>query len=181
MTYDHRHFGRWARGFGGRHGRPGHAGHEGRRGRIFDQGDLRLVMLALIAEHPRHGYDVIKAFEELTGGEYSPSPGVVYPTLTLLQEQGLADVVEADGKKLYGATDAGRAALEADKATVEAIFARLAETAARSSAVAPRMLRAMENLRTALRLKLAQGGLAEERLTAIVKIIDDAAAAVEKA
>src|SRR5471032_3247076 len=125
MTYDHRHFGRWARGFGGRHGR---SDHEGRRGRIFDQGDLRLVMLALIAEHPRHGYDIIKALEEMTGGEYSPSPGVVYPTLTLLQEQGLADIVEADGKKLYGATDAGRAALEADKATVETIFARLAET-----------------------------------------------------
>ena len=178
MTYDHRHFGRHARGFGGRHGRPG---HEGRRGRVFDQGDLRLVMLALIAEHPRHGYDVIKAFEELTGGEYSPSPGVVYPTLTLLQEQGLADVAEADGKKLYSATDAGRAALDADKATIDAIFARVAETAARSSAVAPRMLRAMENLRTALRLKLAQGGLTEERLTAIVKTIDDAAAAVERA
>lgn len=177
MTYDHRHFGRWARGFGGRHGR---SGHEGRRGRIFDQGDLRLVMLALIAEHPRHGYDVIKALEEMTGGEYSPSPGVVYPTLTLLQEQGLADIVEADGKKLYGATDAGRAALEADKPAVDAIFARVAEYAARTSSVAPRMLRAMENLRTALRLKLAQGGLNEERLAAIVKTIDDAAAAIER-
>ena len=179
MTYDHRHFGRWARRHGGGEG-GGRWGH--RRGRMFDQGDLRLVMLALIAEQPRHGYDIIKALEELTGGEYSPSPGVIYPTLTLLMEQGLADTADAEGgKKLYTATDAGRAALEQDKATVDAIFARLSEVAARSSAVAPRMLRAMENLRTALRLKLAQGGLTEERLTAIVKVIDDAAAAVERA
>src|SRR5690242_9489834 len=105
MTYDHRHFGRWA----GRHGRGGRWGGGGRRGRVFDQGDLRLVMLALIAEQPRHGYDIIKALEEMTGGEYSPSPGVIYPTLTLLQEQGLAEAAEAEGgKKLYTATDAGR-------------------------------------------------------------------------
>ena len=178
MTYDHRHYGRWARWAGVRGGRGGH----GRRGRVFDQGDLRLVMLALIAEQPRHGYDIIKALEEMTGGEYSPSPGVIYPTLTLLLEQGLADTADAEGgKKLYSATDAGRAALEQDKATVDGIFARLSEIAARSSAVAPRLLRAMENLRTALRLKLAQGSLTEERLTAIVKLIDDAAAAVERA
>ena len=178
MSYDHRHFGRWARGGRGAGGRWG----EGRRGRMFDQGDLRLVMLALIADQPRHGYDIIKALEEMTGGDYSPSPGVIYPTLTLLMEQGLADASDADGgKKLYTATDAGRAALEQDKATVDAIFERLSEVAARSSAVAPRLLRAMENLRTALRLKLAQGGITEERLTAIVKQIDDAAAAVERA
>jgi DNA-binding PadR family transcriptional regulator len=181
MTYDHKHFGRWAR----RHGADGGErwGGRGRRGgRLFDQGDLRLVMLAMISEQPRHGYDIIKALEELTGGEYSPSPGVVYPTLTLLQEQGLADASDADGgKKLYTLTEAGRAALDADKATVDAIFSRVSEAAARSSAVAPRLLRAMENLRTALRLKLAQGGLTEERLTAIVRTIDEAAATVERA
>jgi DNA-binding PadR family transcriptional regulator len=149
---------------------------------VFDQGDLRLVMLAMIAEQPRHGYDIIKALEEMTGGEYSPSPGVVYPTLTLLMEQGLADATDAEGgKKLYAATAAGRTALEQEKPVVDAIFARLSEIAARSSAVAPRLLRAMENLRTALRLRLAQGGLNEERLTAIVKLIDDAAAAIERA
>ena len=107
MSYDHRHFGRWAR----RHGMSGRGwGGHGRRGRVFDQGDLRLVMLALIAEQPRHGYDIIKALEEMTGGEYSPSPGVVYPTLTLLLEQGLAETSDAEGgKKLYAATEAGRA------------------------------------------------------------------------
>src|SRR5215469_8387832 len=112
MSYDHRHYGRWARWAGVRGGRGGH----GRRGRVFDQGDLRLVMLAMIAEQPRHGYDIIKALEEMTGGEYSPSPGVVYPTLTLLMEQGLADAADAEGgKKLYAATAAGRTALEQEK------------------------------------------------------------------
>ena len=179
MTYDHKHFGRWARGRGMGHGRWGERG--GRR-RMFDQGDLRLVMLALIAEQPRHGYDIIKALEEMTGGEYGPSPGVVYPTLQLLTEQGLAEAQDVEGgKKLYTATEAGRAALEQDKASIDAIMARLSEVAARSSAVAPRLLRAMENLRTALRLKLAQGGLSEERLTAIVKLIDEAASAIERA
>ncbi len=180
MTHDYwKHYGRWARAHGqkGRWGRRG-----GGPDRWFEQGHLRLVMLALIADRPRHGYDIIKALEEMTGGEYSPSPGVIYPTLTLLQEQGLIEASEPEaGKKLYAITDQGRQALEADKPTMDAIFARVAEFAARGSAVAPRVLRAMENLRTALRLKLAQGGLSEERITAVVKAIDDAAAAVERA
>lgn len=183
MTHDHwRHEGRWAKAYGHhRMGRWGHGGG-GRRERLFDQGDLRLVMLAMIAERPRHGYDIIKALEEMTGGAYSPSPGVVYPTLTLLQEQGLAEAIDSEGgKKMFGLTDAGRAALAADKAAVDAIFARINESTSRSSGVTPRVVRAMENLRTALRLTLGQGGLTEERVAAIVKIIDDAAAAVEKA
>lgn len=180
MTHDYwKHYGRWARAYG-------HKGRWGRRGggpdRWFEQGHLRLVMLALIAERPRHGYDIIKALEEMTGGEYSPSPGVIYPTLTLLQEQGFIEASEPEaGKKLYAITEEGRKAVEADKPTVDAIFARVSEIAARGSAVAPRVLRAMENLRTALRLKLAQGGLSEERVSAVVKAIDDAASAVERA
>ncbi len=183
MTHDHwRHEGRWAKAYGHHHrmGRWGHGGG-GRRERLFDQGDLRLVMLAMIAERPRHGYDIIKALEEMTGGAYSPSPGVVYPTLTLLQEQGFAEAIDSEGgKKMFGLTDAGRAALDADKAAVDAIFGRISETTTRSSGVRPRVVRAMENLSTALRLTLSQGALTEDRVAAIVKIIDDAAAAVEK-
>ncbi len=188
MTHDHwRNHGRWARAYGGHHrmgmGRWGHGGGGGgRRERLFDQGDLRLVMLSMIAERPRHGYDIIKALEEMTGGAYSPSPGVVYPTLTLLQEQGLAEAVDSEGgKKMFTATDAGRAALETDKAAAEAIFARINEATSRSSGVTPRVVRAMENLRTALRLKLGQGSLTEEQVTLIVKTIDDAAGVVERA
>lgn len=160
----------------GRHGRDG-----GRPRRFFDHGDLRLVILGLLAQAPRHGYELIKALEDMTGGAYSPSPGVIYPTLTLLEEQGLASA-EADGaKKLYTVTDAGRAALEAERPMVDALFRRMAETSADRSTYAPRFVRAMENLRTAIRLKLAQGGLDEKTIEAVADAIDEAAKAVERA
>ena len=93
---------RFAHGFG-RHG------GGGMRGRFFDSGELRLVMLALIAEKPRHGYDLIKDIEERLAGAYAPSPGVVYPTLTMLEDMGLAVVSpEANGRKLYALTEEGR-------------------------------------------------------------------------
>ena len=183
MTHDHwRQHGRWGKSPHGHHRMGGWGRGGGRRERMFDQGDLRLVMLAMIAERPRHGYDIIKALEEMTGGAYSPSPGVIYPTLTLLQEQGLADTVDADGgKKLYTITDAGKTELAAGKTATDAIFARINESTARSSGVTPRVVRAMENLRTALRLKLSQGGLTEEQVAVIVRTIDEAATAVESA
>ena len=95
-----RHFGRRHHHFGGKFG--------GRMGRFFDHGDLRFVVLKLIAEKPRYGYEVIKEIEERLGGAYSPSPGVVYPTLTLLEELGYATVSSAEGnKKLYAITPEG--------------------------------------------------------------------------
>ncbi len=183
MTHEHwRERGRWGKSPHGHHRMGGWGRGGGRRERMFDQGDLRLVMLAMIAERPRHGYDIIKALEEMTGGAYSPSPGVIYPTLTLLQEQGLADTVDADGgKKLYTITDAGKAELEANRPASDAIFARINEATSRSSGVTPRVVRAMENLRTALRLKLSQGGLTEDQVAVIVRTIDEAATAVESA
>jgi hypothetical protein len=81
---EHGGFGPWGRGRG--HG----GGFGGREGRMFDAGELRLVILALVAEKPRHGYEVIKGLSERVGGDYSPSPGVVYPTLALLEDTGLA-------------------------------------------------------------------------------------------
>ena len=79
------------RGHGQGHGRGRGGGGFGRRGggRVFGPGDLRLVLLALVAEQPRHGYELIKEIEDLTGGEYSPSPGVIYPTLSLLEETSM--------------------------------------------------------------------------------------------
>jgi DNA-binding PadR family transcriptional regulator len=161
----------------GRHGR----GEGGRPRRLFDHGDLRLVILAMLGQAPRHGYELIKALEDMTGGAYSPSPGVIYPTLTLLEEQGLA-TAEADGaKKLYSITDAGRAALQAEGGMVDALFRRMAETMADRSTYAPRFVRAMENLKTAIRLKLSQGGLDEKTIDAVADAIDEAARKVERA
>ena len=99
-----------------------------RGGRMFEQGDLRYVVLRLLEEKPRHGYEIIKALEEKLGGTYAPSPGVVYPTLQLLEDLGYARIVPgAEGKKTYEITDAGRAYLAENRETVDSIFDRISK------------------------------------------------------
>ncbi|WP_428531899.1 PadR family transcriptional regulator [Rhodopila sp.] len=161
--------------FGGRgHHRPG-------RRRIFDHGDLRFILLGMIATRAAHGYDLIKALEDRMGGGYSPSPGVIYPTLTMLQEQGLASVATADGKKLYTATEAGTAFLDANQAAADAIQARIDGIARqRNLEPDPRIIRAVENLKTALRLRLAGSAIPDQQVQAIAAAIDAAAAAAER-
>lgn len=105
-------------------------GRGGRVGRIFDQGDLKYVILQLLDEKPRHGYEVIKAIEERFGGAYSPSPGTVYPTLTMLEDMGFARAIpEEGGKKVYHITDEGRQYLAENRPAVDDIFARIGEFA----------------------------------------------------
>jgi len=150
--------------------------------RVFEQGDLRLVLLKLIAETPRHGYELIKAVEEAVGGAYAPSPGVVYPTLTLLEDMGYATVrAEGEGaKKLYAATPEGEAYLAENAKTVEALFARMADVAtANRGRSAPQILRAMQNLQVALRYRLGRGPLSETEVKAIAEALDAAARTVE--
>src|SRR5580692_5613849 len=96
---------RFARDTGDRFG--GRERHHGGRRRVFDHGDLRFILLSMIAAKPAHGYDLIKALEDRMGGGYSPSPGVIYPTLTMLEEQGYATLTVENGKKLYQATPIG--------------------------------------------------------------------------
>ena len=174
---------RFARGdwVGMRHGGFRH-GMRGGGGRLFDHGDLRLVILQLIAEKPRYGYEIIKAIEEKLAGTYSPSPGVVYPTLTMLEELGYATVSASEGaKKLYALTGEGRAFLDANRAAVEAIFARIDEiSAAQGGGPAPQILRAWHNLKLALRIRVARGPLSEAQIQAIVDALDAAVAAVER-
>ncbi len=162
---------------GERHGPHRHGG----RRRLFDYGDLRFVLLRMIADKPSHGYDLIKALEERMGGGYSPSPGVIYPTLTMLEEQGFADVTAEGGKKHYSATAEGRAHLVANQATVDAIEGRIDALAKERTAQPPApILRAVENLKTALRLRLGAGPIPVERIAAIAASIDAAAAEAEK-
>ena len=100
-------------------------------GRFFAHGDLRLVILHLIAEKPRHGYEIIKATEDRVGGAYSPSPGVIYPTLTMLEELGHVTVSPGDGaKKLHAITAEGVAYLQAHHTTLDALLARMDEPGA---------------------------------------------------
>src|SRR6266480_5048570 len=111
--------------FGGVVGGRGFGWHGFRAGRKLGGDDLQLVILALLADRPFHGYEIIKALEERSGGFYSPSPGMVYPALTYLEELGYA-VIEAEGtKKLYRITDDGRRHLDERRAFAEAIFAQL--------------------------------------------------------
>jgi len=131
----------WGRGprGGGRHGR-------GRMGRMFEQGDLKFVILQLLDEKPRHGYDIIKALEERSNGAYSPSPGTVYPTLTLLEEMGYATATaEEGGKKVFEITPEGKKHLAENSSTVDSIFERIQE------AVEPFFSSSMGDVRTAMR------------------------------
>jgi DNA-binding PadR family transcriptional regulator len=161
-----------------RHDRGGRSG----LGRFFAHGDLRLVILHLIAEKPRHGYEMIKAIEEHVGGAYSPSPGVIYPTLTLLEELGHVTVTAGDGaKKLHTITPEGRAYLESYRPAVDALLARMAEASrTHGGGPAPQVLRAMENLKLALRMRVSRGPLSDEQINAVAAAIDAAAIAVER-
>nr|WP_277614223.1 PadR family transcriptional regulator [Kaistia nematophila] len=105
---------------------PGNRGGDGFRvGRMVADGDLRLIVLSLLAEQPRHGYDIIKAIEELTSGSYSPSPGVIYPTLTFLEEAGHATASTHGNKKIYAISIAGTEHLSENNATVAGILDHL--------------------------------------------------------
>jgi DNA-binding PadR family transcriptional regulator len=156
---------------------------EGRgRRRMFDGGELRLVLLHLIAESPRHGYDLIREIEELTGGAYAPSPGVVYPTLTLLDEMGLIGEQATEGsKKRFAVTDAGRAHLAERRADADALIARLKELGAhrKRSDGAP-IRRSMQNLRVALSERLSRGEFSEETLHDIAELLDEVARKIER-
>src|SRR5687767_8881951 len=137
--------GDWSAEFGrGRGGR-------GRR-RMFESGELKLVLLKLIAVQPRHGYDLIRAIEEMTGGTYAPSPGVVYPTLTMLQDMGLIEEASAEGsRKAYAATDEGRAHLADKEEEVKSLFGRLSDLGDdHRKAGGPPIKRAVGNLLSAL-------------------------------
>jgi DNA-binding PadR family transcriptional regulator len=168
----------------GFHGRPRGFGPRMRRRpeRVFDQGDLRLVILKLISEAPRHGYEIIKAIEDQVGGAYAPSPGVVYPTLTLLEELGYIVLDSAEGgKKLYRITDTGEALLGEKKTAVDDIFRRMDALHERFEGPSPRIARAMQNLGSAIGLRMRSGPLSAEQLDALVAAIDEAAHKVEKA
>jgi DNA-binding PadR family transcriptional regulator len=124
----HRRHGRFGGfGFGGRHGGSDFGDREDmmRARRMLAQGDLRLIALALIAEAPRHGYEIIKQLEEKTGDWYSPSPGIVYPTLTFLEEAGYVTAAAEGSKKLYTITDEGKAYLESNREIVDVVLSRL--------------------------------------------------------
>ena len=155
----------------------------GRRARrMFESGELRLVLLKLIADEPRHGYDLIRAIEDLTGGEYAPSPGIVYPTLTLLQDMELIEEAPGEGpRKPFQVTEEGRAYLEERSEEVEALLERLTELRPRGDHMAGSAIgRAVKNLMTALSHRVSRDGLDEDLLHEIAAILDEAAQRIDR-
>ena len=166
----------------GRHGEHHHHHRHGRRhgGRMLDYGELRLLLLAMIAEQPRHGYELIKAIEERFGGSYTPSPGVIYPTLAWLDDMGYARIeAEEGGRKRYGMTPEGDAFLTVNRAAADELLARAGGEGGDRSVPAS-VVRAMHNLKLALRLRLRRGGLDQGAADAIAAALDAAAQSVER-
>lgn len=171
--------------FGEGRGSRGGFGHGGRRGRrrMFEGGELRLVLLKLLADQPRHGYELIKAIEEMTGGDYAPSPGIVYPTLTMLEDMDLiAEQKSKDAKKVYEATKEGKKHLKDNADEVAALMERLEEKGEeRKREQRPEIGRAIGNMMTALKHRVARDGWNDELLEEVVDILDEAAKKIERA
>jgi len=156
-------------------------GGRGRR-RVLDSGELRLVLLKLIADESRHGYDLIRAVEEMTHGEYAPSPGIVYPSLTMLQDMGLIDEVKTEGaRKAFEITAEGKDHLAEKEEEVEALFERLKELGSdqRKAGGAP-IKRAIGNLLSALWHRATREDADEGVMHKIAAILDEAAQKIER-
>lgn len=173
----HFDFGDGSGGWGGGHN------HGRERKRMFEGGELRLVLLKLIADEPRHGYQLIRAIEDLTEGGYAPSPGVVYPTLTMLEDMGfIREQKSKDSKKVFEATDEGRAHLEENEEEVDELIEKLeGRGRTRRHGQRPEIGRAIGNLMTALRNRVAADGWNEELLEEVVDVLDEAAQRIERA
>ena len=163
-------------------GPEGYRARRGRRGRMFAQGELRLALLALIAENPSHGYELIKAIEEMTGGDYAPSPGAVYPTLQLLEDEGAIEEAEAEGaKKPFAVTAQGQEELDDRKDEVKALLRRLGRHGEHTTTVRSHdVFRAMGNLGSVLKNRAKAGKLDEETINQIVDMIDEMAKRIER-
>jgi DNA-binding PadR family transcriptional regulator len=167
-------------GFGGPGGRGGFGGH--RRGKRFAGEELRLMVLALLESGPQHGYQLIRSFADKSGEAYSPSPGVLYPLHTLLQDMGLIEEAPGEGRsRSFALTEAGKAELDARRAEAEAAFVRLAamaEDAQRTDSAPVR--RAMMNLRTAAIQRMRKGAADEQTAFAIAALLDEVAQKIER-
>jgi DNA-binding PadR family transcriptional regulator len=155
----------------------------GRRRAQLNAEEMRLLLLFLIGDKPRHGYDLIKAVEELTDGSYVPSAGVVYPTLTMLLDMGHIEELPGEGaRKTYQITQEGRAFLEEQGEAMQEILERLDSmgSSRRTARELPQLGRAVKNLMTALSHRVGRDGIDDELLHEIAAILDEAAQKIER-
>ena len=151
-------------------------------GRMFDGGELRLVLLKLIEDGPRHGYDLIRAVEEMTGGGYAPSPGIVYPTLTMLADMELiAEQESAGARKVFEITQAGRDHLAEREEEVEALMTRLNGVGVMRNRVGRGPVRrAVQNVKSAIHGRMGMGDEQGDLAHQIADILDEAARKIER-
>ena len=170
----HREHGDSRDGFEKRHGRE----RGGRGPRVFAPGDLKLLLLALIAEQPCHGYDLIRQIETMFDGAYSPSPGVIYPTLTFLEESDLISGDAEAGKKRYSVTDAGRLSLSEQAVALDGVRMRIdvSKRSLRGHDRPPEIHEAVHNLRHALQLH--HGRWSAEEIQRVATLLNDTAKAI---
>lgn len=164
------HRGFW-RGFGG-----------GGRERLFDGGDIKLVILKLLSEQPSYGYQLMKTMEERLAGGYTPSAGVIYPTLTMLEEEGLIAAVAPEGnKKVYSVTAQGLEFLDANKERLGELFARLEEASEEfRRGRSPELMKAFMNLRGAIGARLVRSNATPEQVQKLAEIVNQAAKAIDE-
>lgn len=153
-----------------------------RRGRLFDASELQLIVLDLMAGQTRHGYELIREIEAQSGGFYAPSPGMIYPTLSLLLELGLIEEVETEGaRKSFALTQAGRAHLDENAAPLKEAKGRLEALAEAKDRADPAPLRrAMGNLRQVLMTASRKPGFDEQKVLEAARLIDEVAGRIER-
>ena len=200
MWHHHRHFGQDGHGaerrerkgwsgfdadfsaFFGGGGGPRRRGGFGGGGRMFEQGDLKLVILRLLDEKPRHGYEIIKELEERSHGRYTPSAGAVYPTLTMLEDLGYAVATpEEGGKKVYAITETGRAHLAENRPMVDELFDRVSQIGDAVFGDGVRPARdAMIGLAKEFGSAMMNGRRSPEQIAAITEILERAASELRR-
>jgi DNA-binding PadR family transcriptional regulator len=168
------------RGFG--HRGPWRGFGRGGRERLFDAGDIKLVILKLLSEEPSYGYQLMKTMEERLAGGYTPSAGVIYPTLTMLEEEDLISASTSEGnRKVYSVTQQGLEFLEANRERVGGLFMRLDE--ARDEfrrGRSPELMKAFMNLRGAIWARLSRRNASPEQIQRLVEIVNRAAKEIDE-
>jgi DNA-binding PadR family transcriptional regulator len=166
---------RMHRGFGGL------GGFGGGRERLFEAGDFKLVVLKLLLEQPSYGYQLIKTMEQRLAGGYTPSAGVVYPTLTMLEEEGLAVSSSENNKKVYAVTPEGIQFLQANEKRVKELFDRL-EDAGNSfkRGRSPEIMKAFHDMHVAVFARVSRENITPEQIRKITEAIKAATKAIDE-
>ncbi|MEN3261521.1 PadR family transcriptional regulator [Sodalis endosymbiont of Spalangia cameroni] len=153
-----------------------------RREKMLDASEIRLLILHFLTQGPAHGYELIKAIEDLSQGEYTPSPGIIYPNLTLLEETGCIRVQDVgDKRKAYMADQKGTILLQENRERVTKIINRLTSlTILVNNRRLPEVERAIHNMKTALNTRLSQADISKAALHAIIDALDEATKKIER-